>query len=143
MPTTAQNGSSYSQVILASYAREDEALLAIFARLNADNKITLVSSRTEDAVTRQMQTVESAKSLLTNLKTARNILFDSGLPIKCSLIEDHRRHKLLYKYLTTDGEFKMCTMRSTDESHYLLEALDDLVSNFVLQLRTRSEARLS
>ena len=117
-----------------SFLREDEFLHKMFSSLNGENKITLISSKSEVSVKRQMGMNESTAILFNDLLTAKNIVFDSGINIKLSLIDDHRRYSILYKYPTSSGH-NMCTLRSTDESYYLLEAISDFINKVVTQLK--------
>jgi hypothetical protein len=121
-----------------SFLVEDERLRNTYTKLNGENKLTLVSSRSEPEVRLQLARLDATATLLRALKASGNILFNSDIPLKCSLVELHRRFQFLYKYRTFDGRNKMCTLRGTDESNYLLEALNILITRVVSQLKTKA-----
>jgi hypothetical protein len=122
-----------------SFLRENERLRNTYTKLNSENKLTLVSSRTEPEVSQQLEAMDATATLLRALKASGNILFSSGIPLKCSLVELHRRFQFLYKYKTFDGNDKMCILRGADESHYLLEALNILITRVVSRLKMESD----
>jgi hypothetical protein len=142
MLTAAYNGAERIVVFSGdfSFLRVSASLRRSFELLSRENKITLVSSKSEEEVAAQLRDLESTSALFDSLKAANHILFDNGIDIKCSLIENRKRTQFLYKYPTGEikgPEYRMCTLRHTDESFYLLEALKVLVNNFVLELKKK------
>jgi hypothetical protein len=117
-----------------SFLRKDQELLRIFTELSQRRRITLISYKTKAEVEQELMDTPETGALLGTLAAADRIIYDSGLDVKCSLIEYAKRTQLLYKFRTSAAEGAkdmMCILNDTDESHYLLEAVNLFVSKLV------------
>lgn len=121
-----------------SFLKFDKTLLDTCDRLSRENRITLVSSKSETDVEKTLQGERATSELFDRLRESGNVLFKSGVPIKCSLVEHGGRFQLIYKYpisFLDGGGDKMCVLHETDESRNLLDVLNKLVDRVVSQLK--------
>ena len=113
-----------------SWLLTDRQIRDIVIGLNEDAKVTLVSSRNEGEVEKELNRSEPTRQLLASLKESRRIQFNSKLAIKLSLIKSNERYRILYRFESTElssSKYKMCIVTDTDATHRLLDAISKIV----------------
>jgi hypothetical protein len=108
-----------------SWLNSSHPLVAETDRLCQSRKIKFVSYKTEQDVRAGLGQRFSAYET--------QFVFDSGIKLKCSLVQKGQRKVLLYVADTTvdsDGAKKVCVISGKDEAQYLLQTIDELCKNY-------------
>lgn len=111
--------------LIASSATQPHPLLGEIDRLLQAGKIKFVSYKTEANI---------QQCLGARFSTYKpHFMFNSGVKLKCSLIEKGQRKVLIYMADTTvdpDGAKKVCVISGRDEAQYLLDTIDALCKKY-------------
>lgn len=96
---------------------------------NDDDKLTLISYKSEEVVRAAFEAKEGGDILLELLMRQNCFRFESGLNnVKCSLIEGVGTEKrFLFRQSSDRNAFNACVLSSTDQSKELLQILSRLI----------------
>ena len=122
------------------FVSRDAKMRAILRKVHEKHNLTLVSSKSENAVRTGFGDTAEAISLFEGLKAKGSIFFDNPVAIKCSIVRAWRESEVIYRY---DGggsdnlaTLNICILFGRREARPVIELLEKLVTR-ALHVSTR------